>query len=332
MIRLVLVELTRLRWRQAVLLLVAAAVLIPALILGARVYDTRPISDGDRAEAQAQVDRDIDLQGQEIANCRRNPRDYGLKPKDAEARCERRLDGGYTPRVEDYLYRDVLVVARERETSGAGVVAVLAVLMLLAGTTYVGHDWASGSMSNQLLFEPRRLRVWAAKTVAVALLAALVAVLVLTLFWGAMIGVAASRDLAPTGQSVEDVVQHALRGTLMVVAGAVGGYALTTLTRSTVFTLGLLFVVAVAGGLIFGLLGDGALRYEPATNAAAVVNGRAEYYVEVPPSCYSGQPPDDVDCEQTREVTVTQGVVYYGVGLTLLGAASAMSYRRRDVP
>ena len=42
-------------------------------------------------------------------------------------------------------------------------VILLAILMMLAGTTFAGHDWASGSVSNQLLFEPRRPRVWAAK-------------------------------------------------------------------------------------------------------------------------------------------------------------------------
>ena len=29
-------------------------------------------------------------------------------------------------------------------------------MMLLVGTTFAGHDWNTGSMSNQLLFEPRR--------------------------------------------------------------------------------------------------------------------------------------------------------------------------------
>ena len=47
---------------------------------------------------------------------------------------------------------------------GSGLAVVVShLLLVLVGTTFVGHDWNSGSMSNQLLFEPRRLRVWAAK-------------------------------------------------------------------------------------------------------------------------------------------------------------------------
>ena len=42
--------------------------------------------------------------------------------------------------------------------------------MLLLGTTFAGHDWNTGSMSNQLLFEPRRERVWLAKALAVGML------------------------------------------------------------------------------------------------------------------------------------------------------------------
>ena len=52
---------------------------------------------------------------------------------------------------------------------------VLAILMMLAGTTFAGHDWASGSVSNQLLFEPRRPLVWAAKAAVVTALAGLFA-------------------------------------------------------------------------------------------------------------------------------------------------------------
>ena len=60
---------------------------------------------------------------------------------------------------------------------------VLAILMMLAGTTFAGHDWASGSVSNQLLFEPRRPLVWAAKGAVVTALAGLFAAAVVTAYW-----------------------------------------------------------------------------------------------------------------------------------------------------
>lgn len=330
MIRLMLVELTRLRWRRAVVALVGLAVVIPMVLLAIRAYDTRPASDDERAEAQQYVDQEQADIDRRVARCVERAPD--TDPEDAaRARCEGRFD--YGPTVDSYLYRETLSVAGERENSGLAVVAVVAVLMLVAGTTFVGHDWNTGSMSNQLLFESRRLRVWLAKAVAVGLLAALLAVVVQTLFWGGMSLVASSRDLTPTSQDAVDLLQHGVRGTAMVVTAALGGFTLTMLSRSTVFTVGVLFVVGVAGGLIFALLGSSALRWEPATNAVAVVNGRAEYYVEPPEACYSNpQSLSRQDCVRFRVVEVQQGVAYYGIGIVLLGAASAVSYRRRDVP
>lgn len=335
MIRLVRVELTRLRWRRAVLLLVAAAIVIPTIILAARVYETRPVSDADRAEAQQLADQELGFQREQIEQCLRAPRQFGIAPDNAERQCQRRLSYPVDP--DNYLYREQLRVGAEREGAGLAVVAVVAVLMLLAGTTYVGHDWASGSMSNQLLFEPRRLRVWGAKAVAVGLVALGVGLVALAVFWGGLLGVAQARDLDPPGQVVTDVLQHAGRGLAMIVAAALGGYALTTMVRSTVFTIGVLFGVSVAGGLLFGaLLPATALRYEPATNALAVIKGQTTWYVEPPADCavvvYDATTTDSDRCATQARLTQRGGAVYYGVLLLGLGAASAASYRRRDVP
>ncbi len=335
MIRLVRVELTRLRWRRAVLLLVAAAIVIPTIILAARVYETRPVGDADRAEAQEQADLELGFQREQIEQCLQTPRQFGIAPDNAERQCERRLSYPVDP--DQYLYREQLRVGAERNDSGLAVVTVVAVLMLLAGTTYVGHDWASGSMSNQLLFETRRLRVWGAKALAVGLLALGVGVVALAVFWGGLLVAAQSRDLDPSGQVVTDIVQHAGRGLAMIAAAAVGGYALTTMVRSTVFTIGVLFGVSVAGGLLFGaLLPATALRFEPATNALAVVKGQTTWYVDPPDDCdlgyYDSATFDPDRCMTEARLTQRGGAVYYGVLLLGLGAASAASYRRRDVP
>ena len=74
-----------------------------------------------------------------------------------------------TPTYENYLYRSAFDLARSpRRRRRMAAITILAGLMMLVGTTFAGHDWNTGSMSNQLLFEPRRLRVWAAKGLAVA--------------------------------------------------------------------------------------------------------------------------------------------------------------------
>ncbi len=332
MIRLVQVELTRLRWRRAVLLLVGAAIVIPLVVLAVRAYETRPVSDADRARAEVFAEEQRGFLEEEIQRCLRRPAAYGIDPDRAPTQCERRLS--YPINADDFLYREQLRVGAERSNAGLAVVAVVAVLMLLAGTTYVGHDWNSGSMSNQLLFETRRLRVWTAKAIAVGLLALIVGTIALAVFWGGLLALAAGRGLDPSGQVVTDVAQQCARSLLVIVGAGLGGYALTTLLRSTVATVGILFGVAVAGGVLFGALLPGtALRYEPTTNALALVKGQTTWYVEPPADCaYDPTGFDPERCVTEARLTQVGAAVYYAVLLGAIGAGSAASYRRRDVP
>jgi len=163
--RLLGLELTRLRWRRAVVVLLAACLLVPAVIWVAMAVNTRPMSAAEIRQAEEQVA--IELQQpyirDEIERCIENPEEYGAPATNTEATCREFLE----PRVDWYLHRQPLDLATEREGSGLGVITILAALAMLIGTTFVGHDWNSGSMSNQLLFEPRRRRVWLAKALAV---------------------------------------------------------------------------------------------------------------------------------------------------------------------
>ncbi|WP_170219537.1 ABC transporter permease subunit [Nocardioides litoris] len=332
---LVRVELTRLRWRRAVVLLTLLPITFAALLLVVRAYETRPLGASDIAEAERMAEEQRQYAAEDLARCKEQPDFYGIpEGGDTDALCEESFS--YEPRVEDFLFRTPLSITEERRETGLAVVAVLAVAALLIGTTYVGHDWNTGSMSNQLLFEPRRSRVWATKAAAVALWSVALSAVTLLAFWAVLLVLARSRDIAVSDGVAVDLVQQGLRGTALVTGAAVAGYALTTLTRSTVFTVAALAVFGVAGGLFFGLLGSSALRWEPATNASAVVNGVAEYYVPVPESCFFGTTPpgsgEGEQCDDTREVRAGPAAGYLGSVLVVLAAASAASYRRRDVP
>jgi hypothetical protein len=320
--RLLLVELTRLRWRRAVLILLIAAVVLPAVIALARIWSTRPVSESE-------IQSVIDSNAQQISQCVNHPHRMGLPRNSTEQQCTDQIVSWYTG-------REKLSLARERTGgAGMGIVAVLAAILLVAATTFVGHDWASGSMSNQLLFEPRRGRIWTAKALAVTIVSLVTAAVVSTAYWLSMWMTMKVRDLPIVDGALTDSLAYGLRGAAFAAAAALGGYALTMLFRSTVATIGVLFVVSVAGGLLIALLGLSE-HWQPQKNVAAIVKNGTTYYVQVPQSCYSrprsSEPEPNSECDDRRDLSLWDGVGYYGVALVAAMGASVVSFRRRDVP
>lgn len=324
MIRLMRVELTRLRWRRAVLVLLLLSVAIPVVIGAARVWDTRPLSESRIAEFEQQKSDQVD-------QCLAHPRQWGVRSTDPDriqTRCTRMTNGWV-------LERRPLSLASERdEGPGMGVVAVLTALLLLAATTFVGHDWNSGSMSNQLLFEARRGRIWVAKALAVTGVAFALAAVVSTAYWLGIRAVMEIRDLPVLEGSFADSLSYGLRGAGFAAAAALGGYALTMLCRSTVATVGVLFGVSVAGGIIIAALGVGE-QWQPQKNVSAIVKAGTTYYTNPPDSCFVGrhaEPEPNSQCDPEHDLSVWRGMGYYGTALVVTVGASVLSFRRRDVP
>ncbi len=322
--RLLQVEFTRLRWRRAVVVLLAACVLVPAAVFVGLAWNTRPFSESDVAAAQAQVDDEATQPyvARELKRCLNHPDNYGVDAADPDlqARCEESV----LPQLEWYLYRPQLDVSEQRQGTGVAVLTMLVGLMMLVGTTFVGHDWASGSMSNQLLFEPRRLRVWWAKAAVVTLTGLVVSAAVLAAFWAGVGVLAASRDISTTSHQWELILHWSLRGSLLVGLASLGGYALTMLFRSTVATLGVLFAFSVGGSLlIVAIIGQNAERWLLPTNFLAVLANGYNYYSG---ACNS----DGSDCMRTLDLA--DGALYLGVLLAVALVLSVLSFRTRDVP
>ena len=322
---LLLVELTRQRWRRAVVVLLIACLVVPIAIWVATAWSTRPFSDADIAEAERQVEYEAS-QGwvkDEIARCEEDPEMYGGGP---DVDCAEMI----TPRVENYLYRQQLDVGVVLDNQAVAVVALLAILTLVLGTTFVGHDWNTGSISNQLLFEPRRRRVWVAKGLAVLLVGLVVGALALLAFWAATGVLVAQRDVQVAAGQWGDVRNTSLRGVLLVGLSGLLGYALTMLLRSTVATLGIGLGIAAAGSLgLVAVFGEGALRWLVPTNALAVLGNGYEYYVWSP-AC-------DVMIEGQanpclRTISLEAGSAYLAVVLAVVVVASVVSFQRRDLP
>lgn len=321
------VELTRLRWRRAVVVLLVACVVVPLLLLAGYAWDTRPVSDADIAQAKELAARDAGQPwvADEVAACEDDPELY-MGPGGIASECAEMI----TPRYENYLYRNELVLGELRTDVGAAAVTILTGLLMLIGTTYAGHDWNTGSMSNQLLFEPRRLRVWAAKGVAVLLTGLLVGAVMLTVFWGGAAALASSRDItAPPGVWVE-IWETQARGVLAIGVGGLLGHALTMLFRSTVATLSLMFGVAIAGSLlVVAIFGDGAGRWLLSSNFLAFVLGGFTYY---DPSACTQTPDGSITGSCERVLSPVDGGIVLAVLVVVAVGLSLWSTRRRDVP
>ncbi|MFC4786309.1 hypothetical protein ACT8ZV_17660 [Nocardioides sp. MAHUQ-72] len=325
------VELTRLRWRRAVLLLVAACVVVPAVIWGATAWNTRPVSDAEMARYQqmAQDEAQQPYVQRQVEKCVARPDRFGVSGDDVRASCEDMM----VPRADQYYWRPTLDLDRELDGSGIGVTVVLTMLLLLLGTTFVGHDWNSGSMSNQLLFDPRRSRVWVAKGLVVLLAGLAVAGAVLAAYWTGLWALAVHRDLDVRDGVLSEAYGQALRGTLVAGFAGLGGYAMTMLFRSTVATLGTLFAVAVAGPLLITLLGfPGHQRLMPQNNYAAVMLDGITFTDYNSRSCVEAGDSAVPGAGCRVRITTSDGAVYFGGLLLLAGVPSVLSFRRRDVP
>ena len=322
--RLLLVELNRFRLRRAIVLMVLAAALLTGVIASATLWDTRPVSDADIAAAQAQVDRDTSSPGtqRELRRCAKNPERYGGPGTTAE-QCEEMV----LPQLDWYLYRSPLQLDRVADEGGLGALLLVAGVMVIIGTTFAGADWATGSMSNQLLFESRRSRVWLAKGGAVLMGTAVATAVIMTAFWAAMFLAAEVRGIS-TGATVQESIRGMVyRGVLLAGLGAVGAFALTMLLRHTVGTVAVLFAYAVGGTAIIDALPfAGVGRWSVGNNVLAWLKDGYEYYDSSLP-CGGG--PDG--CNQMVRMGLDQGAGYLGVVLALVLVASVLLFRHRDV-
>lgn len=323
--RLLGVELTRLRWRRAVLVLAVAALVLPALIWAGMVWDTRPVGDEELRNAEQQLTLERENLAQQVEDCAQNPDEWGVDPdaSDPEEQCRQMMG---EPELSWFLTRTPLDVETARD-AGTGVAVLLLGLALIMGATYAGADWSSGSMSNQLLFEPRRIRVWVAKAGAIFLGGLATALLGMALFWGLTGATVAARDVE-FGGAWRDLLEIGGRTALVAGLAGVGGFALTMLMRSTVGTLGLLLAVSIGGSLLVSALPiDGSGRWLLPYNVFGILQDGYAYEDYTIPACATGGFGEV--CSQT--LTMGEGVRFLGTLLVVGVTLSVASFRRRDV-
>ncbi len=316
--RLFMVELVRLASRRAVVVLLLVATGLAAVMLVSAAYDTRPVDATERAAAEQQLAQQRKAGESDYRACLDDPTGY-YGPGATASDCE-----GSRPRLEWFLSRPELDLVAEVEGRGRTLLALLAVTGVLIGATFAGADWSSGSLTNQLLFVPRRTPVWLAKGVAVVGGTTLSAAVVLAAFWGSLQAVASARGLGASADAWREVLLGSGRGLGLVAAVTLGGFALTMLLRSTVATLGLLLGCLVVGeGLASGLPFERMSQWSPAQNVGAWLSGGLQVFDT------SICTPEGQACVYT--LTLSHAVTYLGALLAVAVLASLVTFRRRDV-
>jgi ABC-2 type transport system permease protein len=321
--RLLAVELNRFRSRRAIGFLVLAAVLVAVVLVGATAWNSRPLTDADRTDAAAQAD----LEGQrselqaEVQACRADPEGY-LGPGATADDCPSAL----IPSASSYYPRHALDLGSSLKTEGIGLALIVVGLIVIAASTFAGADWSSGSMTNQLVFEPRRTRVWLAKAAAVTIGSGLVAVVVLSGFWLALGAVAEARGISVSSSEVSEVVWHVARAVALSMGAALGAFALTMLFRHTVATLALLFVYSVGGEIAVNVLPfEGAGRWSVGNNAFGWLATHHRYF-DATITCTPGE-----RCSSMQVMTHLEAGVFLGILVLISVVASIVWSQRRDV-
>lgn len=326
--RLLLVELNRLRSRRAVVLTLLVALALTAVLVGSTLLDTRSVSEEDLARAQQQAAQETEAPyvARELRRCEKDPTQY-LGPDADPEDCE----GNILPQPEWFLNRSVLDLRQELHDSGMALLFLLLGVATIIGTTFAGADWSSGSISNQLLFEPRRTKVWLAKAAAAVVGVAVASAALVAVFWGALAAGAAMRDIPVASSVVSDILQTCGRGVALAAAAALGGFALTMLFRSTVGTLGLLLGYAVAGEALAGSLPITKMsQWALSSNLQAWLSDGTEIYDDS--LCRDAAIAGSGECVPTYVLTLHHAAIYLGVLLAVAVIASVLAFRRRDIP
>ncbi len=321
--RLFAVELNRFRSRRAVVLLVLAGAALAVVLAGVTAYDTRPLTQQDRSEAAAQAALESQRPAlrKEVNACEKEP-DVYLGPSATASDCSEML----VPSAESYYPRQALSLGSVLNQNGLHLALVVVGLMVIAGSTFAGADWTSGSLTNQLLFEPRRMKLWLAKAGAVALSGGLVALVVLGGFWLGLGLVADARGTGASSTEIAHVSWHLVRAVVLAMGASLGAFALTMLFRHTVATLALLFVYSIGGEIVVNLLPfEGSGRWSVGNNVFGWLATRHTYF-DASIDCVPGD-----RCSATQTMTHLEAGSYLGIVLVLAVALSLFLFNRRDV-
>ncbi len=328
MIRLTGVELRRLVARRLVMLGVVAVLGVTVLMLAATWWNSRPLSAAEQQNVKVQFEsahadwvKNHDKYDKE---CRDSYADQPEPKPPVEDMCT------YTePKLEEWG-KPQTVFTELMPTLLQGSSYLLAFAAFLIGASFVGAEFSSGSIGNWLTFEPRRMRVYGSKLVAVAIGMVPVAVVTLALLLAGTYLIVSQMGVTTgtTGKVWGNLLETSGRTVVLAaVAGALGG-VLALLLRHTAAAIGVImgYVVLVEG--IFGSVLVSAQPWLARLNFDAWVLHGTKYWVD---KCTTGND-GSYNCESIEKtLSFEHGAWYLGIGAVVLIALGAFVFNRRDV-
>lgn len=322
MIRLVGAELTRLRSRRLSIvaaLVVLAAVALFQIAIHSEVAPSAAVqAQGQQAYEQAQKEWQ-DSHATNVAECLQ---EGGSTQEECES---------YDPAPTPQNYSAVPESFDEVGSIGVTTAAYLAMFTsFLVAASFIGAEYATGSLANWLTFVPQRLKVFVSKGVAVVLGSALLGAVAVF----ATLGLTAAQ-VAAHGEPLVRAGHLAASGGRAVVLVAVAGllgYVLALLARHTVAAI----VVPLAYGLVRTVLvgftqdADAPLAwlppYLPELNLQAFLDRGATY------SQYRSVLADGSDyTEIEKHVSFAHSGVYWLTVVVVAVLVGAGVFKRRDV-
>jgi hypothetical protein len=208
-------------------------------------------------------------------------------------------------------------VSRTFEQTIRGLGIGLVMYGVLLGSTFLAAEFGAAGLSTQLVFEPRRVRLYVAKAIAVFLGAAISAAIIIV--WcgllqyvvSALRGSTAGIDAGWLGDRATDV----LRASAACGMGAVCATAVASIARRTVVAVGIFFGLVAGTGFLGGVSwGKPLARVSPMNTLFAVGFG------------------DLHDPESFFDLrTLTGAVTISLVWVIALSAIGALWFQRREV-
>lgn len=311
--RLFTVELRRLFSRRAVVILMLLCTLGVGAIAAGTIYSSRPVSAAEMADAQRQADEmnSEPWMQREVTRC--------VNRGGSEERCQREM--GVRP---EYLISRQPLDPSDWNVWLLSMAALVGAVSVLIGATFIGADYASGSLTTQLLFEPNRLKVWVAKAGALLLGVGTFAAMSLAAANGAFWLATKTWD-RPLTQGLEgDWVAGVGRSIVFAALAGAVGFAIVVLARHTAAALGLIAVYALVIETAVRAIWPGSERWLPSNHFIAWVQGkwRTETYVD----CGRGP------CRPiVTRFDLADASIYLGLIGLVVAVASLLVFRRRDV-